>query len=119
MQKLKNEIWLKYYTELHNTCKNCPNYHVQSFEQMKNVLQTTHRCKAFATDYKDEYSRGYYPILDLGVICPLSNKSITSKSIGQVVKLVNNDLYLETYKKAKEDKTFEKILVEIEKIILK
>lgn len=85
----KDYTWLKYYTELHNNCKNCPNYHVQNHEKGKDPMKTTHRCKSLATDHKDEYSRGYYPILFLGQVCPLTNKPITSKTMGQVMKLAN------------------------------
>ena len=86
----ENEIWEKYYVELQNHCSKCPYYHVQSFEQMKEARKTTHRCKKLSSDYRDEYSRGYYQIMDLGTICPISNKQITSKNISEVMKLVNN-----------------------------
>lgn len=102
LRALKNDIWEKYYIELQNHCSKCPYYHVQSHEQMKSARETTHRCKRLATDYKDEYSRGYYPIMDLGLICPISYKPITSKTIGEVIKLTNNTLYLEAYKENNE-----------------
>ena len=86
----KKEIWEKYYAELHDNCIKCPNCHIQRHENGRTCMQTTYRCKAMATDHKDEYSRGYYPILDLGAICPMTNKQITSKTIGEVMKIVNN-----------------------------
>ena len=43
IQKLKNEIWEKYYIELQNHCSKCHHYHVQSFEKMKEARTTTHR----------------------------------------------------------------------------
>ena len=97
-ENIKNEIWNKYYVELQNHCSKCPYYHVQSFEQMKDARRTTHRCKKLSTDYRDEYSRGYYQIMDLGTICPISNKQITSKNISEVMKLANNRAYIEIYK---------------------
>ena len=85
IEVIRNEVFKKYYTELYSNCKNCLFYHVQSFEQDKNPMQTVHRCKALSTDHKDEYSRGYYQILEIGQVCPISNKSITSKKFMEVV----------------------------------
>lgn len=85
----KQYVWYTYYNELYNNCKNCPNYHTQNHEKGNDCLSATHRCKALATDHKDEYSRGYYPILFLGQVCPMTNKPITSKTIGQVMKIAN------------------------------
>lgn len=85
IEAVRNEVFKKYYTELHSNCKNCPFYHVQSFEQDKNPMQTVHRCKALSTDHRDEYSRGYYQILEIGQTCPVTNKSITSKQFMEVV----------------------------------
>ena len=85
----KNYIWYIHYNELHNHCKNCPNLNVPSHERNECEAYSTHRCKALATDHKDEYSRGYYPILFLGQVCPLTNKPITSKTLGQVMKIAN------------------------------
>ena len=48
-------------------------------------MQTVHRCKALSTDYRDEYHRGYYQILEIGQVCPVTNKSITSKQFMEVV----------------------------------
>ena len=98
IQNIKNEIWNKYYVELQNHCSKCPYYHVQSFERMKDARRTTHRCKKLSTDFRDEYSRGYYQIMDLGTICPISNKQITSKTISEVMKLANSRAYIEIYK---------------------
>lgn len=123
-QKLKDEIWEKYYIELQNHCSKCPYYHVQSFEKMKEARTTTHRCKALSTDHRDEYSRGYYQIMDLGTKCPLTNKQITSKNVTEVSKLVMNEVYVtiyKEYKKAKDKKElfFSNILNLIEEILLK
>lgn len=85
IENVRNEVFDKYYTELYLNCKNCPFYHVQSFEQDKNPRQTVHRCKALSTDHRDEYSRGYYQILEIGQVCPVTNKSITSKQFMEVV----------------------------------
>lgn len=122
IQKLKNEIWEKYYIELQNHCSKCPHYHVQSFEQMKEARTTTHRCKALSTDHRDEYSRGYYQIMDLGTICPISNKQITSKNVTEVSKLVSNETYLTIYKEYKTTqykKELSIILTQTENFILK
>jgi hypothetical protein len=122
IQKLKNEIWEKYYIELKNYCSKCPHYHVQSFEQMKEARTTTHRCKALSTDHRDEYSRGYYQIMDLGTICPISNKQITSKNVTEVSKLVSNEAYLTIYKEYKTTqykKELSIILIQTENFILK
>lgn len=122
IQKLKNEIWEKYYIELKNHCSKCPHYHVQSFEQMKEARTTTHRCKALSTDHRDEYSRGYYQIMDLGTICPISNKQITSKNVTEVSKLVGNEAYLTIYKEYKTTqykKELSIILTQTENFILK
>lgn len=85
IEAVRNEVFKKYYTELHLNCKNCPFYHVQPFEQDKNPMQTVHRCKALSTDHRDEYSRGYYQRLEIGQVCPVTNKSITSKKFMEVV----------------------------------
>lgn len=122
IQKLKNEIWEKYYIELQNHCSKCPHYHVQSFEKMKEARTTTHRCKALSTDHRDEYSRGYYQIMDLGTICPISNKQITSKNVTEVSKLVSNETYLTIYKEYKTTqykKELSIILNQTENFILK
>ena len=122
IQKLKNEIWEKYYIELKNHCSKCPYYHVQSFEQMKEARTTTHRCKALSTDHRDEYSRGYYQIMDLGTICPISNKQISSKNVTEVSKLVSNEAYLTIYKEYKTTqykKELSIILTQTENFILK
>ena len=121
-QKLKNEIWDKYYIELQNHCSKCPYYHVQLFEKTKEARTTTHRCKALSTDHRDEYSRGYYQIMDLGTICPISNKQITSKNVTEVSKLVNNETYLTLYKEYKTTqykKELSIILIQTENFILK
>lgn len=73
------------YTQLENHCKNCPNYHVQNFEKFDNPVRTYHRCKALSTDHRDEYSRGYYQGISVGSICPITGKSITSKTIMQTM----------------------------------
>ena len=122
IKKLKNEIWEKYYIELQNHCSKCPHYHVQSFEQMKEARTTTHRCKALSTDHRDEYSRGYYQIMDLGTICPISNKQISSKNVTEVSKLVSNEAYLTIYKEYKTtqyEKELSIILTQTENFILK
>lgn len=122
IQKLKNEIWEKYYIELQNHCSKCPHYHVQSFEKMKEARTTTHRCKALSTDHRDEYSRGYYQMMDLGTICPISNKQITSKNVTEVSKLVTNEAYLTIYKEYKTTqykKELSIILNQTENFILK
>lgn len=122
IKKLKNEIWEKYYIELQNHCSKCPHYHVQSFEQMKEARTTTHRCKALSTDHRDEYSRGYYQIMDLGTICPISNKQISSKNVTEVSKLVSNEAYLTIYKEYKTTqykKELSIILIQTENFILK
>ena len=122
IQKLKNEIWEKYYIELQNHCSKCPHYHVQSFEKMKEARTTTHRCKALSTDHRDEYSRGYYQIMDLGTICPISNKQISSKNVTEVSKLVSNEAYLTIYKEYKTTqykKELSIILTQTENFILK
>ena len=85
IKAVRNEVFKKYYTELYLNCQNCPFYHVQLFEQDKDPMQTVHRCKALSTDYRDEYSRGYYQILEIGQVCPVTNKSITSKQFMEVV----------------------------------
>ena len=85
IKAIRNEVFKKYYTELYLNCQNCPFYHVQLFEQDKDPMQTVHRCKALSTDYRDEYSRGYYQILEIGQTCPVTNKSITSKQFMEVV----------------------------------
>ena len=87
----KEIMWLDNYTELYNHCKDCPYYHVQDHEYFKNnPMQTTHRCKALSTEHRDEYNRGYYQILDIGMICPQTNKQITKLTIGEVMKMVND-----------------------------
>ena len=98
---IKNEIWAKYYNELQCNCENCPHYHVQSHENFNSAMQTTHRCKALSTDHRDEYSRGYYQIMDIGTICPLTNKMITSKHIGEVMKIANSPIYIRVYAEIK------------------
>lgn len=121
-QNLKNEIWEKYYIELQNHCSKCPYYHVQSFEKMKEARTTTHRCKALSTDHRDEYSRGYYQIMDLGTKCPLTNKQITSKNVTEVSKLVMNEVYVTMYKEYKTTKDKKELLIilnQIEEILLK
>jgi hypothetical protein len=107
---LKNEIWGKYYNELQCHCKNCKFYHVQNHENFNSALQTTHRCIALSTDHRDEYSRGYYQILDIGQICPITNKMITSKSISDVMKIANNPIYIKIYMELKETKDKETLL---------
>lgn len=86
----KVSTWLKQYNELYNHCKDCPNYHVQSHENLNDVIQTTHRCKAMCSDYRDEYSRGYYPILDIGMKCPLNGEQISSLTISETMKIAFN-----------------------------
>lgn len=90
IDKVRNEVFNKYYTELQCHCQNCPYYHVQTFERGKIPMQTTHRCKALSTDHRDEYSRGYYQILEIGQICPLSKTSITTKQFMEVVAEADN-----------------------------
>ena len=122
IKKLKNEIWEKYFIELQNHCSKCPHYHVQSFEQMKEARTTTHRCKALSTDHRDEYSRGYYQIMDLGTICPISNKQISSKNVTEVSNLVSNEAYLTIYKEYKTtqyEKELSIILTQTENFIFK
>ena len=85
IEAVRREVFKKYYTELHSNCKNCSFYHVQLFEQDKDPMKTVHRCKALSTDHRDEYSRGYYQILEIGQVCPITNKSITSKKFMEVV----------------------------------
>ena len=98
IRKIKSQIWDIYYNELQNHCSKCPHYHVQSFEKMSNARLTTHRCKKLSTSHKDEYSRGYYEYLEIGSVCPISNKQITSKTIGEVIKISNNMVYLQAFK---------------------
>ena len=88
-QAYKKYIWHIYHSELHNHCKNCQNLNILNHEKRKCEVYSTHRCKALATDHKDEYGRGYYPILYFGQVCPMTNKPITSKTIGQVMKIAN------------------------------
>lgn len=113
LREIKNQIWEKYYIELQNHCSQCPYYHVQTREQMNNARLTTHRCKKLSTDYRDEYSRGYYQRIDIGTICPITSKQITSKTISEVIKLANNKAYIEIYKENNID-----ILNELENFIL-
>jgi hypothetical protein len=103
-KEIKNEIWGKYYNELQCHCKNCKFYHVQNHENFNNALQTTHRCIALSTDHRDEYSRGYYQILDIGQVCPITNKMITSKTISDVMKIANSPIYVKIYMELKESK---------------
>ena len=91
------------YDELYNHCANCPYYHVNSFEKMKTNLHTTHRCKALSTDHRDEYSRGYYQIMTLGVICPLTKKQITKYNMREFIKLRNSVAFLSTYETCIKD----------------
>lgn len=93
MSQSNQKVWLAYYTELQMHCKDCIYYHVQSFENMRNPMQTTHRCKKLAETIQPhlpEYSRGYYPRLDVGCICPLSGKMVTSKSFSEIQALANS-----------------------------
>ena len=97
IELVRNEVFKKYYSELQFNCKNCKFYHVQDFEQSKNPMYTVHRCKALSTDHRDEYSRGYYQILEIGQICPITNKSITSKQFMEVVAEADNAWRKEPY----------------------
>ena len=114
IRKIKNQIWDIYYNELQNHCSKCPHYHVQSFEKMSNARLTTHRCKKLSTSHKDEYSRGYYPYLEIGIVCPISHKKITSKTIGEVIKISNNMVYLQAFKENNNSK----LLKDIELFVL-
>lgn len=98
MSKSNQRVWLAYYTELQMHCKDCVYYHVQSHEKGCNPMQTTHRCKKITKDdpqYLPEYERGYYPILDIGCICPISGKMITSKSFAEVQALANSSVVID------------------------
>ena len=103
-RKIQHDFDLSNYDELYNHCANCPYYHVQGFEKMKDNLKTTHRCKALSTDHRDEYSRGYYQIMDLGVICPLNKKQITKFNMREFIKLRNSVAFLSTYEIYLKDK---------------
>lgn len=95
MGKSNQRVWLAYYTELYMHCKDCAYYHVQSHEKGRNSMQTTHRCKKITKSdpqYLPEYSRGYYPRLDIGCICPISGKMITSKTFIEVQILANSSV---------------------------
>lgn len=98
MSKSNQRVWLAYYTELQMHCKDCAYYHVQSHEKGCNPMQTTHRCKKITKDdpqYLPEYERGYYPRLNIGCICPISGKMITSKSFTEVQALVNSSVIID------------------------
>lgn len=98
MSKSNQRVWLAYYTELYMHCKDCVYYHVQSHEKGCNHMQTTHRCKKITNSdpqYLPEYSRGYYPRLDVGSTCPLTGKMVTSKPFVEVQALANSSIIID------------------------
>lgn len=98
MSKSNQRVWLAYYTELQMHCKDCVYYHVQPHEKGCNPMQTTHRCKKITKDdpqYLPEYERGYYPRLNIGCICPISGKMITSKTFTEVQALANSSIVID------------------------
>ena len=80
--------WRAQSMEIYNHCKNCKYYFIFQREFYLNKMEhTIHRCKALTELYTPDTFRGYFPSISYGSICPITNKSVSSKGYPELMAL--------------------------------
>ena len=80
--------WRVQAMEIYNHCKNCEHYFTFQREFFPREMEKTiHRCKALTEFYTPDSFRGYYPMVLYGSICPITNKSVSSKGYPELMAL--------------------------------
>lgn len=80
--------WRVQAMEIYNHCKDCKYYFTFQREfHLNEMEQTIHRCKALTELYSADTFRGYFPRFSYGQICPITNKSVSSKGYPELMTL--------------------------------